>query len=129
MLSRRGVINKRMQRVWGCKLPLKIKVFLWLACQGRLQTGVALKRRKWKGNERCVVCNVLETVDHNFFDCPLATFAWACLREALGWDRAPNSLQDFLDVWIPLGCKQYDLKLTLLAFLLALVKPVSPVTL
>ena len=85
-----------MQWLWKCKLPLKIKVFLWLACQGRLQTGMALKRKKWKGNEKCVVCNVSETVDHIFFICPLDKFAWECIKEALGWDRAPNSLQDLI---------------------------------
>jgi hypothetical protein len=56
LLAHRGVINKRMQRLWGCRLPLKIKVYVCLACQGRLQRGVALKRRGWKESERCVVC-------------------------------------------------------------------------
>ena len=37
-----------------------------------------------------------ETVDHIFFICPLDKFAWECIKEALGWDRAPNSLQDLI---------------------------------
>ena len=76
---------------------------------------MALKRKKWKGNEKCIVCNVPETVDHIFFICPLAKFAWICIKEALGWDRAPNSLQDFLEHWVPTRCRQHDLKITVLA--------------
>ena len=45
-LSHRGVINKRMERLWKSKLPLKLKIFMWLAIQGRIQTGVALKQKK-----------------------------------------------------------------------------------
>ena len=34
------------------------------------------------------------------------------------WDRAPVGWQDFLDTWIPLGCKDYNAKLFLLAMVL-----------
>ena len=71
-LSFRGVINKRMQRIWECRLPMKIKVFMWLTLQDRLPTGVVLKRRNWKGDLKCVICRVPETIDHIFFHCPLA---------------------------------------------------------
>ena len=81
-LSDRGVLNGRMQRLWKSKLPMKIKVFLWLAFQDRLLTGIVLKRRHWKGDGRCVVCKVIETSDHIFFHCPLAKFVWACALEA-----------------------------------------------
>lgn len=40
-LSFRGVINKRLQLVWESKLPMKIKVFLWLGFQNRLPSGAA----------------------------------------------------------------------------------------
>ena len=39
-LSYRGVVNKRMEKLWHTKLPLKLKIFMWLAIQGRLQTGL-----------------------------------------------------------------------------------------
>ena len=53
----------------------------------------------------------LETIDHIFFPYIVAKFLWACFNEALGWDRIPTGLQDFLDAWIPLGCKDYSAKL------------------
>jgi len=110
-LSYRGVVNKRMEKLWHTKLPLKLKIFMWLAIQGRIQTGAALKQKKWKGDENCSLCNSLESVDHVLFQCVMACFVWAIFKEALGWDRAPNSLTDLFDHWITLGCKDYELHL------------------
>ena len=56
LLSYTGFNNRRLKKLWKNKMPLKLKVFLWLAFQDRLQTGVVLKKRNWKGDERCVVC-------------------------------------------------------------------------
>jgi hypothetical protein len=42
-LTFRGITNKRMIKLWKSKLPNKLKVFVWLAAQDRLQTGVNLK--------------------------------------------------------------------------------------
>lgn len=38
MLAHRGVVNQRMRSIWGCRMPLKLKIFLWLTMQNRLQT-------------------------------------------------------------------------------------------
>jgi len=83
-LTFRGVINKRFQQLWRSKLPMKLKVFMWLALQNRLQTGTALEEKKWKGDQRCGLCRVDEDVDHILFRCVMAQFTWSCLREALG---------------------------------------------
>ena len=93
------------------KLPMKIKVFMWLTFQDRLPTGGVLKKRNWKGEGRYVVCKVPETRDHIFFHCPLARFVWACAKEAFQWDRVPTSLQDFLEGWMPMGCVLYNPKM------------------
>ncbi|KAG2553601.1 hypothetical protein PVAP13_9KG460127 [Panicum virgatum] len=45
-LTFRGVVNKRFQQLWRSKLPLKLKVFMWMALQGRLPSGMALKEKK-----------------------------------------------------------------------------------
>jgi hypothetical protein len=36
-----GVVNKRMERIWKCKLRMK-KVFLWLVSQNKIQAGEVL---------------------------------------------------------------------------------------
>jgi hypothetical protein len=66
---------------------------------------------KWKGNINYVVCGAVETTDHIFFECHIAKLVWAGPREALGWDNQPRSVQGFLNCWLPLGCKNYSLKL------------------
>ena len=117
-MTHRGVVNKRIRRVWDSRLPMRIKVFMWLTFNNRLQTGVELKKRKWKGSHLCGICGCPETTDHILFACCVARFVWACFTEALAWDRAPRSLNDFLDTWIPLGCRDYNLKLFLFASVL-----------
>ena len=114
MAFSQGVLNKRLNRVWNSKLPLKLRIFLWQITHNKLPTGGELKKRKWKGNPCCNICNALETTDHIFFSCIVAKFLWSCFKEALGWDRIPVGWQDFLDNWIPLGCKDYNAKLFLL---------------
>ena len=43
LLSFEGVVSKRLQKLWKNKMPMKLKDFLWLAFQNRLETGEALK--------------------------------------------------------------------------------------
>ena len=45
----RGVQSNRLDKLWKSKLPMKLKIFMWLALHEKLQTGVALKKKKWKG--------------------------------------------------------------------------------
>jgi hypothetical protein len=77
-----------------------------------------MKSKKWKGNPQCTLCGALETGDHLFFKCVLAKFIWTSFKEALDWERAPDSLQDTLDKWIPLGCVDYKLKIFVLGVVL-----------
>jgi hypothetical protein len=77
-----------MKHMWKRKLPTKVKVFMWLVFQDRVQSGEALKRMKWRRDARCVVTG-------------------------LGWERVPNSL----GVWLPLGGKDCNLKLLVKAIL------------
>jgi hypothetical protein len=47
-----------MWEVWGAKLPLKIKVFLWQMYNDRLQTAEQLKKRNWKGEIEYQLCGL-----------------------------------------------------------------------
>jgi hypothetical protein len=82
---------------------MKIKLFMWLAYQDRVQSGVALKRMKWKGHNNCGMCRHPETSNHIFYGCYIARLTWIGLGEVFGWDRPPTNLQDFHDNWMPLG--------------------------
>ena len=43
LLPFEGVVSKRLQKLRKNKMPMKLKDFLWLAFQNRLETGEALK--------------------------------------------------------------------------------------
>ena len=105
-----------MQNLWACRLPMKLKVFLCLANNRRLQTGTALKHKSWKGDANCHICNTAETVNHIFFHCIIARFVWTCFKEILGWERIPVSLDDIFDHWIQQGCTNRHLKLFTFTF-------------
>jgi hypothetical protein len=81
--------------LWSAKLPLKIKIFLWQMAKGRLPSNAQINRRHGASDGKCVLCGQSETVDHIFFTCHLATFAWSGLREALGVQWNPQCFQDF----------------------------------
>jgi hypothetical protein len=78
------------KKLWKCKVPLKVKIFLWQAMQNRIQTSQQLKSKKWKGRDACTVCGASEDADHLLFLCPMAKFAWAFLSEALGAEWLPQ---------------------------------------
>jgi hypothetical protein len=81
--------------LWSAKLPLKIKIFLWQMAKGRLPSNAQINRRHGASDGNCVLCGQAETVDHIFFTCHLATFAWSGLMEALGVQWNPQCFQEF----------------------------------
>lgn len=81
-------------------LPLKIKIFLREMLQNKIQTGEQQHKRKGPGEENCLLCGINETADHVVFQCVMAQFLWAVIKEALGWDKAPVSSSDFGQNWV-----------------------------
>jgi hypothetical protein len=62
--------------IWKLKLPQKVKFFVWYLQKGVVLTKDNLARRQWKGSLKCCFCNMGETIQHLFFDCPMARFMW-----------------------------------------------------
>ena len=47
--GRMGIASKRLKKLWEeKKMPLKLKVFVCLAFQSKLQTCVAPRNKKWR---------------------------------------------------------------------------------
>jgi hypothetical protein len=44
-----GVVDVRMEELWSSKIPLKVKFFVWLVYQDRVQMADNLIKKKWKG--------------------------------------------------------------------------------
>jgi len=63
-MSFKGMKNKRAEKIWRSKLPMKLKVFLWLTIQDRLPTKTKMKERKWKGGQDCAICGEPETLNY-----------------------------------------------------------------
>jgi zinc-binding in reverse transcriptase len=40
--------------IWNLKIPLKVKIFIWLALQGKMLTKDVLLCRGWSGSASCV---------------------------------------------------------------------------
>lgn len=66
-------------------------------------------KKGWKGEKKCSLCGKLENTDHILFDYVMAEFVWSCVKEALGWDRTPRSMDDFVGGWLPDGKNSYNL--------------------
>jgi hypothetical protein len=52
--------------LWEIKLPLKIRVFLWLLYREAILTKDNLVKRNWHENIMCCFCNNLKTIQHFF---------------------------------------------------------------
>ncbi|KAG8054917.1 hypothetical protein GUJ93_ZPchr0001g29416 [Zizania palustris] len=73
-------IMKTCNPIWNLKIPLKVKIFLWLARRNKILTKDNLSKRGWKGeNIKCLFCCENETVNHIFLDCAVARFVWRML--------------------------------------------------
>jgi hypothetical protein len=91
---------------WKVKVNLKIKIFLWFLRQGVILTKDNMAKRKWKGDSECCFCNAQETIQHLFFDCPIARLVWGTV--CITFDiKKPTSIRHMFEGWIKgFHCKQ-----------------------
>jgi len=85
--------------IWKLKLPLKIKIWLWLIEHNALLTKDNLAKRKWSGDMHCRFCNESESIDHLFFECNTAKYIWSLVAFVLGANHRPTSFGQFWQ-WI-----------------------------
>ena len=62
-----GMIDRHMLLIWKSNIPLKVKIFMWMASHDRIQCAVQLKKKKWSGVEECFTCGKLESSYHILF--------------------------------------------------------------
>ena len=89
----------RHRRIWKWKIPLKIKIFLWFLQRGVILTKDNLARKNWKGSEKCLCCNMNETIQHLFFDCPFAKMIWRIIFYATNLNQ-PRSIDHMFGTWL-----------------------------
>ncbi|WVZ88110.1 hypothetical protein U9M48_034662 [Paspalum notatum var. saurae] len=89
------------QLIWKAWLPLRVKIFLWLASRRRIWTGDRRRRHGMDVRELCWLCNLeRETCDHILFKCQFALQLWTLVlsRDHI---HLPSSVtcSDLLDWW------------------------------
>jgi len=89
-----------MMKAWNCRIPLKIKLFLWMAFHDKIQSAVQLRKRKWAGPEECKLCGERETTDHILFMCPVANFMWILIRDICGLVSAPTTCAELAEILV-----------------------------
>lgn len=87
------------KRLWKAKMPLKIKIFMWLVQQNAILTKDNLLKRKWQGEGKCAFCIENETVQHLFFECPMAKFVWSLVAMVVGAQYGPTTMEQFW-LWV-----------------------------
>jgi hypothetical protein len=87
------------RKIWKAKIPLKIKIFMWLVSQNAILTKDNLCKRKWKGNKSCAFCTEEEDGHHIFFGCLTAKYIWSLLAYSLGTDCRPSNIDQYW-VWV-----------------------------
>jgi hypothetical protein len=85
--------------LWKIKIPLKIKVFLWLLYREAILTKDNLVKRNWHENEMCIFCSNKETTQHLFFDCVLAIYIWTIIHLVAGL-APPNNIRHMFGAWV-----------------------------
>jgi len=76
-------------------IPQKIRNFLWLFHQDKIQPVDQLIEKEWKGSEWCKLCGVAASADHIMFTCPIAWYVWWMISDMLQWQSCPMHLSDF----------------------------------
>jgi len=85
------------KNLWKAKIPLKIKVFMWLVKSNAILTKDNLSKKGWQGDQTCSFCSTPETIEHLFFGCAMARYCWSLVSIVIGADCRPSS---FSQIWV-----------------------------
>jgi hypothetical protein len=81
------------------EITSKNHFFLWFLQKGVVLTKDNLAKKNWKGSQKCVCCNMNETIQHLFIDCPLAKMIWRFIFYATNLNQ-PRSINHMFGNWL-----------------------------
>jgi hypothetical protein len=93
-------IDRSFKHLWKAKIPLKIKVWLWLIWHNAIASKDIMLERGWMGSPKCQLCDQNESIHHLFFSCPAAKFVWSCVAKSIGAQNRPGNFSQFF-WWFP----------------------------
>ena len=85
--------------VWKQKIPLKVKIFIWLLHRGVILTKDNLAKCNWKGSKQCCFCTNVEIIAHLFFGCHLARLLWRIIFITFSLTK-PNNIVQLFGSWL-----------------------------
>jgi hypothetical protein len=85
----------------------EIKVFMWFLHRKVILTKDNLARRNWNGDESCCFCDNKESIQHLFFECPLAKIIWRIIHMTFGL-APPKNVSHRFGNWLK-GIPKNDL--------------------
>jgi hypothetical protein len=96
-----GCVTDYPTDIWKNKVPLKLKIFIWLAIHNRVPTkDVLLHRNINIADASCVLCGMAEeTVDHLFLQCIISQSIWSHFMTLLGLQLPQCSFRDMWVIW------------------------------
>jgi hypothetical protein len=86
--------------MWKIKIPLEIKIWLWLFWHNEIATKDNLLKRGWIGSASCEFCHKDETISHMFFNCVASKYVCSTVGMAIGAPDRPGSFTQFF-WWFP----------------------------
>jgi hypothetical protein len=95
--------------IWKIKVPLKIRIFMWFLHRKVILTKDNLLKHNWHGNPTCVFCDKAESIQHLFFDCPMAKIVWRLVHMTFGLPP-PKSIANLFANWLS-NLNKNDVKL------------------
>ena len=98
--------GESFKHIWKARIPYKITIFLWLVENNAVLTKDNLIRKHWLGSPSCYFCHVDESIDHLFFECPIAKSIWGIVGLCLGARDIPRNIRQYrswISKWLPGG--------------------------
>jgi hypothetical protein len=71
-------------------IPPRIHFFLWLLSNNKLLTRDNLEKRRNLDNNKCLLCEEKESIEHLFYSCVVAKLAWELVSEVVGFSIGTN---------------------------------------
>ncbi|PNT60803.1 hypothetical protein BRADI_5g05195v3 [Brachypodium distachyon] len=98
-LTNRGP-DRTFRHLWKAKIPLKIKIWMWLIWHDAIATKDNMKKQKWEGDYKCRFCSQNETIHHLFFGCDAAGYVWSIVSLIIGAQMRSNCFSQVFR-WLP----------------------------
>jgi ribonuclease HI len=97
-----GADNSWFLQIWKWAVPLKLKLFIWLAGKEKILSWDVLQRRGWEGPGICLLCSqASEDIHHLLVHCFFTKEVWKRLLKhfSLSVSWSGTSLSDCFSLW------------------------------